>query len=99
MGTPGLAVTSLRALLQAPALEVVAVVTQPDRPRARQLKPLPSPVKELALKSGLAVLQPERARDEAFVDQLRVLKPDLIAVAAYGQILPANILELPRFGC
>ena len=99
MGTPTLACASLQTLMNAPALEVVAVVTQPDRPKARDLKLLPSPVKELALKAGLPVLQPERAREEPFIEKLRTFKPDLIAVAAYGQILPQSILDLPRFGC
>jgi methionyl-tRNA formyltransferase len=99
MGTPELACASLQALIDADATQVVAVVTQPDRPKARDLKLLPSPVKELALKAGLAVLQPERARNEAFIQQLRELRPDLIAVAAYGQILPEDILNLPPHGC
>ncbi len=99
MGTPELARTSLKALNEAPSVEVVAVVTQPDRPKARDLKLAPSPVKELALQSGLSVLQPERARHETFISQLRELKPDLIAVAAFGQILPESILNLPPHGC
>ena len=99
MGTPSLACASLQALISASALEVVAVVTQPDRPKARDLKLLPSPVKELALRVGLPILQPERAREEPFIERLRTFKPDLIAVAAYGQILPQGILALPRFGC
>ncbi len=82
-----------------PGCQVVAVVTQPDRPKGRDLKLQPSPVKVLALQAKLAVLQPERARDEAFLGALRDLQPDLIAVAAYGQILPQSILDLPRFGC
>ena len=77
----------------------MAVVTQPDRPKGRDLKLQPSPVKVLALQAKLAVLQPERARDEAFLAALRDLRPELIAVAAYGQILPQSILDLPRFGC
>ena len=67
MGTAELACASLRALLQAPGMEVVAVVTQPDRPKGRALKSQPSPVKETALDAGLPVLQPERARDAGFV--------------------------------
>jgi methionyl-tRNA formyltransferase len=77
----------------------VAVVTQPDRPKGRELKLQPSPVKALALQASLPVLQPERARDEAFLGALRELQPELIAVAAYGQILPQSILALPRHGC
>src|SRR5882672_5373413 len=99
MGTPELAAASLGALLRAPALEVVAVVTQPDRPKGRELKREPSPVKELAGRAGLPVLQPEKAGDENFIAELRRWQPDLITVAAFGQLLPRGILELPRFGC
>jgi methionyl-tRNA formyltransferase len=99
MGTPELAQVSLQALLGRSDFDVIAVVTQPDRPKGRDLKLTSSPVKELALKSNLPVLQPERARNEDFVQQLRQLKPELIAVAAFGQILPQSILDLPRFGC
>src|SRR5712691_2067876 len=99
MGTAELSCASLRALLAAPDFQIVGVVTQPDKPRGRNLKLQPSPVKELAVGHGLPVLQPERARNEEFIQQLRAVGPDLIAVAAYGQILPRSILELPRFGC
>lgn len=99
MGTPELAATSLAALLREPTFQVVAIVTQPDRPKGRDLKLHPSPVKEIALQAGLAVLQPEKARDENFVAELKAFQPDLIAVAAFGQILPKSILDLPRFGC
>ncbi len=99
MGTPELAGVSLQALLRVPKFQVVAVVTQPDQPKGRGLKLQPSPVKEIALHGNLPVLQPARARDEPFLEQLRELQPDLIAVAAYGQILPQSILDLPRFGC
>jgi methionyl-tRNA formyltransferase len=99
MGTPDLACASLQALGQSAEFKVVAVVSQPDRPKGRDLKLQPSPVKQLALKSSLPVLQPERARAPEFFEQLRTFQPDLIAVAAYGQILPQNILDLPSFGC
>lgn len=99
MGTPELAGASLEALLRVPAFEIVAVATQPDRPKGRELKLQPSPVKEIAVRAGLPVLQPEKARDENFLAELRWLQPDLIAVAAFGQILPKSILELPRCGC
>jgi methionyl-tRNA formyltransferase len=99
MGTAELSCDSLRALIASPHSQVIAVVTQPDRPKGRELKLQPSPVKALALQAGLPVLQPERARDEAFLGTLRDLQPDLIAVAAYGQILPQSILDLPRYGC
>jgi methionyl-tRNA formyltransferase len=99
MGTPPLAATVLEALLAEKTLEVIAIVTQPDQPRGRDLKLQPSAVKELALKTNLPVLQPERARDEAFIAHVRALTPDLIVVAAYGQILPQTLLDIPRFGC
>ncbi len=99
MGTAELACASLKALVETPGFQVVAVVTQPDRPKGRDLKLQPSAVKVLALEHHLPVLQPERARNEAFVEELRQLQPDLIVVAAYGQILPKTILELPVHGC
>lgn len=99
MGTPELACASLQALLSTPGMEVAAVVTQPDRPKGRELKLQPSPVKRLALSSGIPVLQPERARNPEFIEQLTAFKPELIAVAAFGQILPPALLDLPKFGC
>jgi len=98
MGTAELSCASLEALVRDPRFHIVAVVTQPNRPKGRDLKSQPSPVKSLALKLGLPVLQPARARDEPFVAELRELKPDLIVVVAFGQILPPAILDLPRFG-
>jgi methionyl-tRNA formyltransferase len=99
MGTAELSCDSLGALLRIPEFRVVGVVTQPDQPKGRGLRLQPSPVKEIARNQGLPVLQPASAREEAFLEQLRQLEPDLIAVAAYGQILPRTILDLPRFGC
>jgi methionyl-tRNA formyltransferase len=99
MGTPELSCASLESLLEAPGFRVQGVVTQPDRRRGRELKLHPSPVKQLAARRGLPVLQPERARDEAFVAELRRLGPDLIAVTAFGQLLPQTMLDLPRYGC
>lgn len=98
MGTPLFAVPSLGALIEA-GHQILAAVTQPDKPRGRGLSPLPSPVKELAASKGIPVLQPARLRDEAFVGGLRRLKPELIVVVAYGKILPPSILGLPRMGC
>lgn len=99
MGTPALAGLSLEALLRQPVFELVGVVTQPDRPKGRELKLQPSPVKEVAVQAGLPVLQPEKARDKDSIAELRRWQPELITVAAYGQILPREILDLPRFGC
>jgi methionyl-tRNA formyltransferase len=99
MGSAGLSCPSLDALIESPGARVQAVVTQPDRPKGRHLRLTPSPVKEAALRRGLAVLQPEKARSPEFFEELRRLGPDLIVVVAYGQILPLSILELPRHGC
>ncbi|PYJ94729.1 MAG: methionyl-tRNA formyltransferase [Verrucomicrobia bacterium] len=98
-GTAELACPSLSALAQTPAFEVAAAVTQPDRPQGRKLNLQPSSVKILATQKKLPILQPGRARDEGFLQELAQLRPDVIVVAAYGQILPRQILELPRFGC
>ena len=99
MGSASLSCASLQALLSAPGFQVVAAITQPDRPKGRDLKLHASPVKELAASAGLPVLQPQRARDPAFGIELSQLRPDLIAVAAYGQLLPQTILDLPPHGC
>jgi methionyl-tRNA formyltransferase len=99
MGTAGLSCTSLEKLARTEAFSVAAVVTQPDKPKGRDLKLTPSPVKILAERLKLPLRQPLRARDEQFIAELRALNPDLIVVVAYGQILPPAILDLPRFGC
>jgi methionyl-tRNA formyltransferase len=99
MGTAELACRPLEALCQRTEFEVVGVVTQPDRPRGRDLKLQPSAVKALATLRNLHVLQPERARSPDFVAELRQLAPELIVVVAFGQILPQAILDLPRYGC
>jgi methionyl-tRNA formyltransferase len=97
MGTAELSCASLEKLAE--KFSVVAVVTQPDKPKGREMKLQFSPVKILAEKLKLPVLQPAKARDEKFISELRELKPDLIVVVAYGQILPQSILDLPKFGC
>lgn len=99
MGTPEFAAVSLKALISSKSFEIIGVVTQPDQPKGRGMKLQASEVKKVAQQNNLPVLQPERARDENFIKQLASLQPDLIVVAAYGQILPKAILELPRFGC
>jgi methionyl-tRNA formyltransferase len=99
MGTAELACASLRALLQSSEFVVRAVVTQPNRPKGRDLKPQPSPVGIEALAAGLPILQPERARDPRFLQNLAEFNPSVIVVTAYGQILPPSILALPKFGC
>ena len=99
MGTAELSCASLEKLSRDEKFSVQAVVTQPDKPKGRDLKLTPSPVKVLAQKLNLPVLQPLKARDENFISELRALAPDLIVVIAYGQILPQSILDLPRHGC
>jgi methionyl-tRNA formyltransferase len=99
MGTAELSCASLEKLAADKNFQIVAVVTQPDKPKGRELKLQPSPVKILAEKLKFPVLQPLKARDEKFIAELRELKPDLMVVVAYGQILPQNILDLPKFGC
>ncbi|NHN28452.1 methionyl-tRNA formyltransferase [Paenibacillus sp. S3N08] len=99
MGTPEFAVPILQALLNYPGIEVVGVVTQPDRPVGRKRLLTPTPVKAEALRQGIPALQPERLRRLDSVEELRLLQPDLIVTAAYGQILPKSVLELPRLGC
>lgn len=98
MGTPEFAVPSLHALSDA-GYDIKAVVTQPDR-RGNRGKMTCSPVKTLALELGYEVLQPERIRkNEEFIDKLRSLEPELIVVAAFGQILPREVLDMPKYGC
>jgi methionyl-tRNA formyltransferase len=96
-GTPEFAVPTLQAL-QASRHPVVGVVTQPDRARGRGQHSQPGPVKQLAEQSGLRILQPERLRDEGFLDTLRSLEADLGVVAAYGKILTDAVLAIPRLG-
>jgi methionyl-tRNA formyltransferase len=97
MGTAPFALPTLRSL--ADTEEVIAVITQPDRPRGRGQEVAPPPAKGLALDLDLQVLQPERVKDPHFIAQLEELKPDVIVVAAFGQILPPAVLNLPRMGC
>ena len=97
MGTPEFAVPTLQALID--HHQVAAVVTQPDRQRGRGKKVQFSPVKEKAAEYKIPVLQPEKARDEEFIQELETIAPDVIVVVAYGQILPERILNLPKYGC
>lgn len=98
MGTPEFAVPCLEMLIQE-KYDIIAVVTQPDRPKGRGQKLVASPVKEFALKHGLQVLQPEKIKTIEFEDQLAVLNPDVIIVVAFGQILSKRILDIPVLGC
>lgn len=98
MGTPDFAVPPLAALVEA-GYEVEAVVTQPDKPKGRGKTLLPTPVKEEAMKHGISVYQPKRVREPEFIQTLRDIAPDVIIVAAFGQIIPEEILNMPEFGC
>lgn len=98
MGTPDFAVPCLDKLVEE-KYNVVAVVSQPDRPKGRGQKLAQSPVKEAALAYGLPVLQPEKVRESEFQAKLALLKPDLIVVVAFGQLLPKVLLDLPPLGC
>jgi len=98
MGTPEFACPTLRMLIERRE-QVVAVVTQPDRPKGRGQQTLPPPVKVLALEHDIPVLQPVKVRHPDTIEEIRALKPDLIVVVAFGQILPKALLEIPRCGC
>ncbi|MDG1462014.1 MAG: methionyl-tRNA formyltransferase [Gammaproteobacteria bacterium] len=97
-GSPEFAVSALEALIHSEH-EVVAVLTQPDRPAGRGRKLTPPPVKAKAEAHGLTVLQPETLRGEAIQQQLQALQPDCMVVVAYGLILPQVVLDIPTFGC
>ncbi len=98
MGTPDIAATCLKKIL-ADGFDVQAVYTQPDRPKGRGMKMVYSPVKEVALAADIPVYQPENFREEETVQQLRDLQPDVVAVVAYGRILPQKVLDIPPKGC
>jgi methionyl-tRNA formyltransferase len=97
MGTPDFAVPTLQAMID--HHEVLAVVTQPDKPKGRGKQMAFPPVKEKALEYNLPVYQPVRAREPEFIEILKELNPDVIVVVAFGQILPKEILEIPKYGC
>lgn len=99
MGTPDFAVGSLQALAECGKYEIVGIVTQPDRPKGRGNKVIMTPVKEYALSQGYEVYQPQRVKTPEFVEVLHNLQPDLIVVAAFGQILSQEILSMPKYGC
>ena len=98
MGTPEFAVPCLQKIIDE-GHEVLAVVTQPDKPKGRGKKLAMPPVKELALKYNIDVYQPVKAREDSFVEKLKEINPELIVVVAFGQILPKSILDIPQFGC
>ena len=98
MGTPDIAATCLKKIIE-DGMDVVAVYTQPDRPKGRGMKVVFSAVKEVAISHNLPVFQPEHFREEETVEQLRALQPDVLAVVAYGRILPQRVLDIPKLGC
>lgn len=100
MGTPDFAIPTLQSLI-ASEHEVAAVFTQPDKPKGRGMKLTAPPVKELALKNNIKVFQPQSLKKDAdeYISKIREINPDVIVVAAYGKLLPKEVLEIPRFGC
>ena len=98
MGTPDIAATCLKKIL-ADGFEVVGVYSQPDRPKGRGMKMVFSPVKEVAITNNIPVFQPENFRADEDVEALRALNPDVVAVVAYGRILPQRVLDIPAKGC
>ena len=98
MGTPDIAATCLKKILE-DGFEVVGVYTQPDRPKGRGMKMVFSPVKEVALANNIPVFQPENFRADEDVAALAALQPDIVAVVAYGRILPQRVLDIPTCGC
>ena len=99
MGTPDFAKESLEAVYNA-GHEILAVVTNPDRPKGRGMKLVASPVKEFALEKKLKIYQPEKVKNNVeFIEEIKRFKPDVICVVAYGKILPKEILEISKFGC
>src|SRR5271166_1852021 len=97
-GTPQFAVPTLKHLLTQPEFEIAAVVTQPDRPSGRGMQVSFSPVKEAALAAGVPLHQPEKIRTPEFQEVLRAIAPDVIVIIAYGQIIPARLLPIPKLG-
>lgn len=99
MGTPDFAAECLKAIYNKEGVEVVGAVSQPDKPKGRGMKMIPTPVKAFAESVGIPVYQPLTLKDGAFLPELTALDPELIIVAAYGRILPSYILEYPKHGC
>ena len=102
MGTPDFALFSLKSLVEyskTTDIEICGVITQPDKPKGRGYALMPPPVKEYALEVGLDVYQPNTLKDDEFFSLLTKLDPDLIAVVAYGKILPKNVIDYPKYGC
>lgn len=99
MGTPDLAAVCLEAVYNKAGVEVVGVLTQPDKPKGRGMKLVPPPVKVFAEEHGIPLYQPQTLKNGTFEDELKKLDPDMIIVAAYGKILPKYVLDYPKYGC
>lgn len=99
MGSAGLACASLLALVDSESCDVISVVSQPDKRKGRDMRSQPTPVGELSEKLGIETHKPGRARDTEFIETVRQLRPDLMVVVAYGQILPQELLDIPKLGC
>jgi methionyl-tRNA formyltransferase len=97
-GTPAFAVPSLRHLIAQPDFEIVGVVTQPDRPRGRERQVSPSPVKATAIEAGIPVYQPEKIKSADSLEYFKRVAPDVVVIIAYGQIISARLIEIPRLG-
>ena len=98
MGTPEFSVPTLKSIIDSEH-EIIAVVTQPDKPKGRGKEMSSTPVKEAALMAGIPVYQPARVKEESFLAIIRQMKPDVIVVVAFGQILPKALLDIPKYGC
>lgn len=98
MGTPDFAVGTLKALIESKH-EVIAVVTQPDKPKGRGKAVQFTPIKEVAVQAGITVLQPKKVREPEFLEALKELNPDVAVVVAFGQIIPQSVLDVPKHGC
>jgi methionyl-tRNA formyltransferase len=97
-GTPAFALPTLRALMAHPELQIAGVVTQPDRPRGRSQETSSSPVKDAAVAAGISVYQPQKIRAEESYEYFRTAAPDVVVIIAYGQIIPARLITIPRLG-
>jgi len=96
-GTPDFSVPTLNLLIK--ETNLIAIVTQPDKKVGRKQMVLPTPIKKIGLQNKIKVFQPQRIKDEEIINQIKKLNPDLIIVAAYGKIIPKDILDLPKYGC
>jgi len=96
-GTPDFSIPALKVLLESD-FEIVAVITEPTRPTGRKQELIPSPVKSLAIKNNLTVLEPESIKSPEWAEQIKSLAPDIAVVAAYGQIIPQTVIDIPKFG-